>query len=276
MLNNKKISGMVVLSEAQWLCYPYIEAISSFLPVVDEMVVAFNVYGREDGSRKKVAELGDKIRIVSTVFDIERYGWVSYGIARSMGYQACKGDIVLMFDADTVLHEDDHEKLNKELVGDLISTPSTPTGSWGNRKFYKPNLYYRQYKFPGIYNKEALGDRFDFFYLARRGAPNYSRLKETEQRTRQFDVVLFGYEHLWDTEEILRYKLNRYGRMSDELHKEPFKTPEEYFEHYMMGLKGNLSKKGQNLAIENHPKVMQEKLRGINESHFGHSFFGRK
>ncbi len=79
------ISGAVLISEVEKNCYPYIESIRSFLPIVDEMVVVFNVYGtpRDDGSRAKLEALRDKIRIVPTEFDLEKYGWISYGIART-------------------------------------------------------------------------------------------------------------------------------------------------------------------------------------------------
>ena len=274
MINDKKISGLVVLSEAELGCYPYVEAISSFLPVVDEMVVSFNIYGKKDGSKDKVLALSEKIRIIPTVFDIEKYGWISYGVARTMGYQACKGEIVLMFDADGVLHENDHRQLNKEIF-EFISNPHMPTGYWEKHRFYKPNLYYSQHKHSGIYNKEILGDRFDFMRVDGKGAPNFDRLKLGEDRSKKFSITLFGYEHLWDTEEVLRYKVNRYGRMIDKISGNPFKSPEEYFDKYMVDLFDNRGK-WKSMPIELHPKVIQDKLRSINESHFGNSFFGYK
>ncbi len=270
-----KISGLVVASELELGCYPYIESISSFLPVVDELVVAFNVYGRKDGSREKIEALSDKIRIVSTVFDIERYGWISYGIARTTGYQACKGDIVLMFDADGVLHEKDHETLVRQ-VDEFSNTPNKPTGYWEKHRFYQPTVYYSQHKHSGVYNKKILGDRFDFMMPNGKGAPNFSRLESTESRSYRLTVTLFGYEHLWDTREVLEYKVNRYGRMIDGLHGDPFKTPEEYFDAYMHRLIGGLVGREKGMDVSQHPEIMQNKLKTINQTHFGHSFFGMR
>ena len=268
-------SGLVVLSEPALGCYPFIESITSFLPVVDEMVVAFNVYGKDDGSRKKVEALGEKIRIIPTVFDIQKYGWITYGIARTMGYQACKGDVVLMFDADGVLHEKDHETLARE-VDEFSNNPNMPTGFWEKYRIYQPTCYYNQHKHSGIYNKGILKDRFDFLRSDRKGAPNFERLKPEEGRSKKFSVTLFGYEHLWDTREVLEYKVNRYGRMLDGLHGSPFRTPEEYFGTYMDDLMKNLRNKRKSMRIEEHPQIMQGKLKEINETHFGHNFFGWK
>ena len=145
MIDDNKISGLVVLSEAAWGCYPFVESIKSFLPVVDELVVAFNVYGKKDGTLEAVKAINDpKIRIIPTVFDILKYGWVSYGIARTMGYQACKGDVILMFDADGILHENDQKKLSIE-IRDFIFN-GFATVYWEKYRTYKPTVYYNQHK----------------------------------------------------------------------------------------------------------------------------------
>lgn len=269
------ISGMVVLSEPSWGCYPYIESIKSFLPVVDELVIAFNVYGKNDGSLDAIKALNDsKIRIIPTVFDILKYGWVSYGIARTMGYQACKGDVILMFDADGILHEDDYKKLNNE-IADFVNNKYA-TGYWNKYRTYKPTVYYNQYKHSGIYNKKILGDRFDFFRDDGKGAPNFTQLTEQEKSSKKFPIFLFGYEHVWDTEEVLKFKVNRYGVMIDTLVGHPLKTPEQYFEEYMKELVAKVNKEGLSMPIERHPAVIQQKLRSVNETMFGYNFFGFK
>jgi glycosyltransferase involved in cell wall biosynthesis len=275
MINGQKISGLVVISEAVFGCYPYLESIKSFLPVVDELVVAFNVYGRKDGTRESIEALNSpKVRIVPTVFDITKYGWVSYGIARTMGYQACKGDVVLMFDADGVLHEKDTEQLSKEIA--IFIDTKRATGYWNKYRIYKPTAYYDQHKHSGIYSKKILGDRLDFFRDDGKGAPNFAKLTLQEQDSFKFSVYLFGYEHVWDTEEVLRFKVNRYGVMIDTLTRKPLKTPEQYFEDYMRALVDKVKIEGKYMPIEKHPKVVQEKLRQVDKSCFGYNFFDYK
>lgn len=275
MINEQKISGLLVLSEVSWGCFPFMESLQSFLPVVDEMVISFNVWGKEDGSLERIKTLNDsKIRIISTIFDIEKYGWASYAVARTMGYQACKGDVILMFDADGVLHEGEQGLLNQHL-GIFINTHKA-TGYWEKHRIYKPTVYYPQHKHSGIYSKRLLGDRFDFFRDWGKGAPNFDKLTEEEKSSYKFPVTLFGYEHIWDTEEVLRTKVNRYGRMIDGYSNKPFLTPEEYFQNYMRELVDRVNREGLSMPIEKHPAVIQEKLRNVNETNFGYDFFGFK
>jgi glycosyltransferase involved in cell wall biosynthesis len=275
MVNGRKISGMCVVSEAVWGCYPFIESIKSFLPVVDEMVIAFNVYGKKDGTLEALKAIGDpKIRIIPTVFDILKYGWVSYGIARTMGYQACKGEVILMFDVDGLLHENDQKRLSVE-IEDFINK-GYATGYWNKYRTYKPTVYYNQYKHSGIYNKGILGDRFDFFRDDGKGAPNFVQLTIQEQSSKKFPIFLFGYEHIWDTEEVLKFKVNRYGVMQDTLHGAPIKTPEEYFDPYMRELVDKVNREGLQMSIDKHPAIIQEKLKNVNETMFGYNWFGYK
>ena len=261
-------SGLVVLSEPKDMCYPYIESIKSIRPVVDELVVAWNPLV-DDGSREELEKLG--VRLVSAAFDLDEYGWISYAIARTTGYQACKGDTVLMFDADGILHEKQVEKLKARLDHFEKVATDHPYAYWTKYRFYKPTIYHDQYKHSGIYSKKILGDRFDF-YRGRKGAPNTKRIKPHET-SKQFDIQLYGYEHLWDTKEVLYKKIIRYGKMIDRHYNKPYKADSQYIEDYLKNLKEKLEKKGQVMAINLQPAIIQPKLKSITEDHFGYAFF---
>ncbi len=277
MIEGQKISGFVLVSDGYWGCYPWVESISSFLPVVDELVVVYNYYGRKDGTLEKLRELqksNSKIRLIPCVFDIEKYGWTVYGVARNMGYYACTGDVVLMFDADGVLHENEENLLQREL-GDFIRNRNA-TGYWEKNRIYKPTQFYSQHKHSGIYSKKILGDRLSFMRSDGKGAPNFDELTPPEQASKKFSVTLFGYEHVWDTKEVLEYKVNRYGVMISKQHGEQVKTKEEYFEAYMRELVESMKIKGRYMELSRHPASMQEKVNSINETHFGYDYFGFK
>jgi hypothetical protein len=64
-----KVSGFTFIRNAEKYDYPIVEAISSILPLCDEVVVA--VGNSEDSTRAWVEALGPKIRIVDTVWDDE-------------------------------------------------------------------------------------------------------------------------------------------------------------------------------------------------------------
>ena len=277
MINQQVISGLVLVSDGEFGCYPYLESLKSFLPIVDELVVLINRYPKKDGTIEKLQELqkqNKKIRLVPVVFDIEKYHWAAYGIARGWGYQACKGDVVLMFDCDGVLHEKE-EVLLRNNIGHFINE-GWATGYWEKHRLYKPELYYPQHKHSGIYSKKLLGDRLDFLRDDEKGAPNFDRLAQKEQHSYKFSVTLFGYEHVWDTEEVLRYKVNRYGVMLDTIHRKSLRTSDEYFNEYMKELVVKVNKDGKHMPLEKHTKIMQEKVRNVTEEHFGFNFFDYK
>ena len=263
------ISGLVVLSEPENMCYPYLESIKSFLPVVDEMVVVWNPLVN-DGGREKVEQL-DKIRIVQAAFDLERFGWISYGIARTTGYQACNGDTVVMFDADGVLHEAEITKLQERLKVFENKAVTHPYAYWRKFRFYKPTQYHLQNKHSGIYSKKILGDRFDF-YRGEKGVPNWELLRENE-KSHQFDITLYGYEHIWDTEEVLHKKIVRYGTMADKLHQKNIKTDDYYIKAYMEKVKTKIKEEGKTLTISEQPAIIQPKLKAVTEDQFGHAWF---
>lgn len=261
-------SGLVVLSEPENLCYPYMESIQSMLSVVDEVVVVWNPLV-EDGSRTGVEKLG--IRIVQAAFDLEEYGWISYAIARTTGYQACNGGTVVMFDADGVLHEQEVEPLKERLQQFDQQAETHPYAYWRKYRFYKPTFYHDQNKHSGIYSKRILGDRFDF-YRGRKGAPNLKHLKENET-SKQFNINIFGYEHIWDTKEILLKKILRYKKMKTRLYNETLKTDEEYYQEYISELISKMNEKGKEMDINLQPKIIQDKLRSVKKEHFGYAWF---
>ncbi len=274
-------SGLVLLSEPKKMCYPYIESITSMFPVVDEIVVVLNRFNQEEELEEELRELGkandNKIRIVSGLFDLDNWGWVSYGVMRTSGYYACKGDTVLMFDADGILHEKDIAQLEGDL--DDFENRKILFGYWGKYRIYTPIRGWIQNKHSGIYNKKLTGDRFDFYRRGKaniKGVPNFSSFNILEQKAKQTHIRLFGYEHLWDTEEIIHVKVTRYGKMTDRLHGKEVKTDEEYFNIYMNDLLDGLENKGINMSIDSHPKIIQDRLRNLTSEHFGYNFFNYK
>ena len=105
--------------------YPYIESIKSFLPVVDEMII---VDSSTDGSTEKIQALSNKIRIVKEPWEDNWSYWrMNHNFDR--GFRECKGDIVMKFDCDRVLHEDGVEALKSNFQKMLNEDYLTITAS---------------------------------------------------------------------------------------------------------------------------------------------------
>lgn len=266
-----KTSGLVVLSNPVKYGYPFRESIESFKAVCDEIVVAYNVFS-DDDSRKEIEKLG--VRIVPTLFDLQKYGWLSYAAARTTGYQACKGDVVFMFDADGILHEKDVPVLKRQMA-ELYPRNDIVYGFWQKYRCYSPTRYWDQHKHSGWYFKSKLQDNFDFYHTSGKGIPNYDRIPDHQKRGVELDVKLYGYEHVWDTREAMMERVTNYGKMHDRQHNKEFKTTEDYFTDYVIELEAELKKKSKVMKLEDHPKIIQDRLKSLTPDYFGYDFFGR-
>lgn len=263
---------MMNISKGNKYCYPFLESISSFLPVVDEMVIVLDPYSH-DGTRESIEDrFGSDVRIVSAPFDLENWGRISWGIQKTTGYHACKGDVVVMFDADGVLHEKDID-LTKKKLDEFENDPKYLVALWRKYRFFSPTRYYFQSRHYGVFNKKKLGDRFDFFDDTK-GAANLRPFADNPTDIRRLlGVQIFGYEHTFDTREIYEEKIYSYGKMLDRAERKE-RTLQDYIDRQMnQALERMNGKDGGSMKIEDHPKIMQERLRSINPKHWGYNFF---
>jgi glycosyltransferase involved in cell wall biosynthesis len=111
-----KISGYTYVRNGLQFSYPFIEAITSALPIVDEFVVVLG--DSTDGSREAILAINSpKIRILDTVWDLNmRVGGKLFAQQSNLGLAAMTGDWVLHLQADEVIHEDDAERLKRYIV----------------------------------------------------------------------------------------------------------------------------------------------------------------
>jgi len=102
-----KISGFTMGKNASKLYYPIKQAIESILPFVDEFVVALGDSDQDDRSREEIMSIGsDKIRIVDTVWDIEKYPrGMEHAHQTDIAKSHCSGDWLFYVQSDEVVHE---------------------------------------------------------------------------------------------------------------------------------------------------------------------------
>ncbi len=104
-----KVSGFTFIRNAEKYDYPIVEAISSILPLCDEVVVA--VGNSEDATRSFVEALGPKIRIIDTVWDDDmREGGRVLAIEtdKALAAIAPNADWAIYIQGDECFHENDH------------------------------------------------------------------------------------------------------------------------------------------------------------------------
>src|SRR5690606_19015266 len=110
-----KISGFTYVRNGFDFGYPFIAAIESLLPVVDEMIVV--VGDSTDGSREAVEAIGSaKIKIIDTIWDMEmRKNGKIFAQQANIGLDNVTGDWAIHIQADEVLHEDTLQTLKSEI-----------------------------------------------------------------------------------------------------------------------------------------------------------------
>ncbi len=103
-----KVSGFTIVRNAQKFDYPAVEAITSILPCVDEMVVA--VGNSDDDTRAMILAIASpKIRIIDTVWDetLREGGRVlAEETNKALSAISADSDWCFYIQADEVLHED--------------------------------------------------------------------------------------------------------------------------------------------------------------------------
>lgn len=102
-----RISGFSMGKNAHKLYYPMRYAIESILPIVDEFVVALGDSDADDTTREEIEKIGsDKIRIIDTVWDIEKYPrGMEHAHQTDIAKEACSGDWLFYLQSDELVHE---------------------------------------------------------------------------------------------------------------------------------------------------------------------------
>lgn len=118
-----KISGFTMGKNALKLYYPMRSSVESILPLVDEFVVVLGDSDEDDRTRSEIEAIGSpKIRIIDTVWDIEKYPrGMEHAHQTDIGKNHCTGDWLFYLQSDEVVHERDLETIRQrceELLDD--------------------------------------------------------------------------------------------------------------------------------------------------------------
>jgi hypothetical protein len=111
-----KISGFSMGKNAGKLYYPMKQAVQSILPIVDEFVIALGDSDSDDRTREEILEINsDKIRIIDTVWDIEKYPrGMEHAHQTDIAKSHCTGDWLFYLQSDEVVHEEDLTEIKQK------------------------------------------------------------------------------------------------------------------------------------------------------------------
>lgn len=278
------ISAFTISKNVESQSYPYIESIMSFLPVVDELIV---VDSSTDGSTKKIQELSDKIRIVKEPWEDNWYYWrMNHNFDR--GFTECKGDVVIKFDLDRVLHEDSIELLKHDcekmlhdncltMIDSAYSIPVVNKINKNKNQILATNMR--------LARKLKLNLRFgvDLEYGFHNNMVEYLHHfnnliygKRNYRKTMETGAKIFNYGHCFMTKGQARHLFFRIWNAPLLQRNEPPKSYKSTTEIYINSRKNSAERteKFDEISLDFHPEIIQKRILNMKPNQKGFNLWG--
>jgi hypothetical protein len=187
-----KVSGFTIVRNAVKYDYPIVEAISSILPLCDEVVVA--VGRSEDGTLDLIRGIAsDKIRILETVWDDSlRQGGGTFAQETDKALRAVSPDSDWAFyiQADEVVHEKYHAAIGAAMA--KYQDDPRVEGLLFNYKHF-----YGSYDYLGAswrwYRREIRVIRNDRRIFSYRDAQGFRKLPNEKLKVKLIDACVYHY-----------------------------------------------------------------------------------
>ena len=210
-----KISGFTIIKNAVRNDYPIIEAITSILPVVDEMIVS--VGDSDDGTEELIRSISsDKVKIVHSVWDpnIREGGRIlAIETDKAFSHVSADSDWAFYIQADEVVHEQYHQ----EIIRSAEKYRSNPEVEG---LLFNYTHFYGTYDFVGDsrkwYDKEVRIIRNDRSISSYKDAQGF-RKNGRKLKVKQIDASVFHYGWVKDPVQM-KQKMYNAGKLwhSDE------------------------------------------------------------
>ncbi len=132
------ISGFTIIRNGDKLGYPYLEALRSLAPIVDEIVIAMgdNEDSTQDSIKKLTAQIACPIRIVDSPWDPTNLkGGYELSRQTNIALDHCAHDVCFYIQADEGLDEKEYDIIRNDLLR-FKEDPSVDALSFHWRHFY--------------------------------------------------------------------------------------------------------------------------------------------
>ena len=127
------ISGCTIVRNTAKLNYPLEASIETYLPVCDEIVVAYDPHSEDDTENvvKDLAQKWPKIRLLASPWNTNNHvDGTEITIQSNLAVQACKSDWILYVQADEAIHENDYAAIHQ-----IVSTEDAVGALFDRRSF---------------------------------------------------------------------------------------------------------------------------------------------
>lgn len=279
--------------------FPYLESIASYCKLADEVIVVDG--GTTDGSIENIKKIDKKVRVIEYPWP-DDWTWDQLAHSTRAGYEACSGDWAIKMDLDYVVHEDSVSNIRKHLQN-MLDAPIPMMGATFNKvQFQLVDRYFAKSKSHLAINKRDWGYRLNYGVATREdmdfmwavmvegkttgtdgnglyygtSIQEYSKfLAKVGPSILCYDCTFMTEEHLHKVRpqyDIARSRLVYLHKTQEEREKDAKRNTMEMLKRKFLSRKVN--KQWVPLALEGHPKVMQERIKNMKSNMFGVNNFG--
>lgn len=251
-----KISGLIIVRNAVLNDYPVVEAISSVLPMVDEMVVSIDV--GDDNSEELIRSMNNpKIKIFYSTWDMSlRDGGKLYGVEtnKAKEHVSPDSDWIFYIQADEIIHEK-YQQVIIETAKKYCNNPKV------QGLLFRYLHFYATYDYVGAsrkwYNYEVRLIKNDKAIQSYKDAQGF-RVGETKLRVVPVDAEVYHYGWVKSPEQMKRKMKNVFAYYNtNDNWVDTFMKSEDFF---------NFQDEYDSVArfTGTHPAVMKERIENKN------------
>jgi hypothetical protein len=249
-----KVVGFSFIKNAVKMQYPVVEAILSILPICDEVIVA--VGKSEDATRELVASLGDKVKIIDTVWDSNlKEGGRVLAAETDKAFKAIAQDAdwCVYIQGDEVMHEDGHEEVRQAML------------KWKDDKsvdglLFKYRHFFGSYDYVGMeaswYRNEIRVIKNDKSIYSYKDAQGFRKGNNEKLSVKSLNAYIHHYGWVQNP-YIMKSKIDYKSELYDggQFDQTKVVVPEDYPFTLIHALKKFTGK---------HPRVMQNRIANVN------------
>jgi len=248
-----KVTGFSFIKNAVKFQYPIVEALSSILPICDEIIVA--VGDSQDNTRDLVAAVDPKIRILDSVWDDDlKKGGRVLAVETDKAFQAIGADSnwCVYIQGDEVMHEDGYDTVVNAMK------------KWKDHKeidglLFKYRHFFGSYDYVGAeggwYRNEIRVIRNDKSIYSYRDAQGFRKANNEKLRVKPVDAYIHHYGWVQNP-KVMKAKLMVKDKIyaGKESDVENIVVPEDFAFSLVNAL---------NKFTGTHPKVMQQRIKNM-------------
>lgn len=251
-----KVVGFTIVRNAVRLDYPVLEAISSILPLCDEVIVA--VGNSTDTTLDLVKSIhSEKIKIIQTVWDdTQRVGGRTLALETDKAYAAIPHDAdwCIYIQADEVLHEKYHHSVRDAML--KYQNHSEVDGLLFNYLHF-----YGSYDYVGSswswYRREIRVVRKNDLVFSYRDAQGFRKKPNEKLRVKLIDAYIYHYGWVRDPRAMHRkHEAFSHFYHDDNWIAENIPAKAEEFDYSQIDALEKFS--------GTHPQVMEERIKRLN------------